>query len=133
MCPVHWNFALLLLSGICYSLTLQCQVTMVDPRRSFRYFKLQVGPVQCFNPGAIQGLTECVGKCDSRGRYTPGNTTILRDCWCCTPTGDPNQVTVELECKDGSRFTRNMAVPKECECKSCEIFDNINTQIPIPT
>lgn len=56
-----------------------CKVTLVPPRRSYRYFRIESNGVQCFNPSPVDGLTECRGNCESTGRYTPGEYIQWKD------------------------------------------------------
>ncbi|OQR69738.1 hypothetical protein BIW11_01796 [Tropilaelaps mercedesae] len=128
---VQWGL-LLLASALCDTLASHCKVTVIPPRRSYRYFRLELDHVQCFNPGRVEGVTECRGGCESRSGYSPENKTlIIRDCWCCIPAGEPDEIEVAFECRDGRRFMHKVGIPRQCECRSCDIFDDVITEIPI--
>ncbi|XP_003747114.1 von Willebrand factor [Galendromus occidentalis] len=109
-----------------------CRLKMLPTHGTRRYFRLQINNERCFNPDTVEGVAECRGGCESTSMYTPGNSTIDRQCNCCIPVGKPNKVEVVIECPSGSTFRRHMLVPSDCSCDPCETLTNINADIPIP-
>ncbi|XP_050428341.1 hemocytin-like [Adelges cooleyi] len=72
----------------------------------------------CTNPDGIVGFTECRGLCDSYTYFNKKTTKHDSKCQCCQPIRY-EEVSVSLQCKDGYRYKKSVAVPSACSCTAC--------------
>lgn len=92
-----------------------------------RYFRMRIGNENCFNPDTVEGVVECRGACASISKYRADDWSIERRCECCAPAADPRMIQVAFECSSGAEHVKEVPVPTECNCVSCEALLSLET------
>ncbi|CAG9772868.1 unnamed protein product [Ceutorhynchus assimilis] len=73
---------------------------------------------KCFNKHPIRDFTECVGTCHSSTFFNIRSGLHESVCSCCQAI-KYQPLDVELECEDGYKWTKKVAVPSKCNCVAC--------------
>ncbi|XP_030758519.1 hemocytin-like [Sitophilus oryzae] len=73
---------------------------------------------KCVNKHALNDFTECIGTCHSSTYFNIKTGLHESVCSCCQAT-DYQSLEIELDCDDGSKFKKKVAVPSKCSCVAC--------------
>jgi len=105
---------------------------------------------KCINKHPVKHFTECIGTCHSstffniseyKEQFKPKNAFLKNSesglhesvCSCCQATNFQS-LKVELECENGYKWTKKVAVPSQCSCRACgeaSLYLGGPTQAPI--
>ncbi|XP_025836286.1 hemocytin-like [Agrilus planipennis] len=72
----------------------------------------------CANKYELKNFKECSGRCHSSTVFNSKTGSHESKCECCQAT-KYEPLFVELECEDGYKYKKQIAVPVECGCESC--------------
>ncbi|KAH1012596.1 hypothetical protein HUJ05_011728 [Dendroctonus ponderosae] len=73
---------------------------------------------KCVNEEPIRHFTECIGTCHSSTFFNMKTGMHESVCSCCQAT-EFHSLDVELECADGYKWKKKVAVPSKCDCVAC--------------
>ncbi|XP_030749920.1 hemocytin [Sitophilus oryzae] len=73
---------------------------------------------KCVNKHELNDFTECIGTCHSSTYFNIKTGLHESVCSCCQAT-DYQSLEIELDCDDGSKFKKKVAVPSKCSCVAC--------------
>jgi len=75
--------------------------------------------VPCTNTKEIRGLKRCTGACGLQHTETWMPNKIDTTCKCCKPKETEN-LTVRMDCEDGTHYNQVVKNPTVCDCLPCE-------------
>lgn len=88
---------------------------------------------KCINKHPVKHFTECIGTCHSSTFFNIKSGLHESVCSCCQATNFQS-LKVELECENGYKWTKKVAVPSQCSCRACgeaSLYLGGPTQAPI--
>ncbi|KAK2585761.1 hypothetical protein KPH14_010370 [Odynerus spinipes] len=72
----------------------------------------------CKNLEPIEGITNCLGTCQSATYFDKETWGQSSDCKCCQPI-EYRDLIVELTCESGEKIKKQVGTPLSCSCNTC--------------